>query len=141
MILEKEIIRSVKEQNLQNVVQIFNAKTANIITNNLKEIFVLGTPRVWWLSLRYEPKSFIFDEPNSFEKITHFFNDDDEVWWIIEDEDLLFKLQIKHIILIIADCPFFEYNIVSLDKTKLLIENDHNEFLFIDLRSNTPDIL
>lgn len=134
MCLEKEIIRSIKEQSLEGAVHFFDKKEADIITNKLKGIFVKGNPRAWWLSLKYNPEKFIFDEPNSFERINEFFNSNEEVWWIIEnEEELLFKTSIKHIILIIADCPFFEYNIVSLDNKKILIENDHNEFLFINL--------
>lgn len=137
MCIEKEIIRSIKEQKLENVVLVFKKQEAKIIVNNLKDIFVSGTPRVWWLSLKYQPKCFTFEEPNSFEKITNFFTNDEKVWWVIEDdEELLLQTNIKHIISIIADCPFFEYNIISLDQKKLLIENDHNEFLFIDLKDN-----
>lgn len=134
MYLVEEIMRSIKKQKLENDVYLPNSEEADSIINNLKNIFVDGTPRVWWLSLKYKPEVFTFDESNSFERISNFFDDDETVWWVIEtDKELLFQTCIRNIISIIAECPFFEYNIVSLDKKKLLIENDHNEFLFIDL--------
>lgn len=134
MCLEKEIIRSIREQHLENAVHSFNKKEASLIIKQLKTIFVNGNPRAWWLSLKYTPENFIFDNPQPFERITRFFDTDETVWWVIDgDEELLFQIKIQHIILIIADCPFFEYNIISLNQKKLLIENDHNEFLFIHL--------
>ena len=60
------------------------------------------------------------------------------MWLVIEDdEQLLYKTNISHIINIISECSYFEYNIISQNFDRFLCENDHNEFLFVDLRNKS----
>lgn len=90
---------------------------------------------MWWLSLKYKPKSFIFDLEQPYKEIVNFFNKEEDVWFVVEDDNqLLYKTKISYVIDIIGECSGFEYNIISENHDRFLCENDHDEFLFIDLR-------
>jgi hypothetical protein len=103
------------------------------IIKQIKSKFVIGEPRVWWLSFAKEPRSYIFDDEFQYKRIVDFFNDDEICYFIPEFNDLhIFKLAIKNIVDIISECSFFEYYIVSMDLARLLCETDHGDLLFIE---------
>ena len=101
----------------------------------IQDIFVNGNPRVWWIALKYKTISFVFDQEEPYRRITDFFDAEENVWIIIEDDErILLKANVSDIIDIISECSYFEYNIVSQNFDRYLCETDHNEMLFIDLR-------
>lgn len=133
--LEKEISEAISDLKIEEKVKIFTGEEKNSILLKLKEIFVSGDPRVWWLSLKYKPESFVFELKQSYKEIDNFFNKEEEVWFVVEeDEQLLYRTKISYVIDIIGECSGFEYNIISENYDRFLCENDHGEFLFIDLR-------
>ena len=132
--LEKEIREAISYLKIEKKVKIITGKEKNKILLKLQKIFVSGNPRVWWLSLKYRPVSFVFKQEKPYEKIVNFFDETEDVWFIVEDTDqLLYKLKVSDVIDIIANCSYFEYNIISETYDKFLCETDHNEFLYIDI--------
>ena len=132
---EKEISDAISSLKIEDKVKIFTAEQKREVLQKIQAFFVVGNPRVWWLSLKYKPVTFIFEQENSYKRITDFFGEEEEVWLVIEDEEqLLYKTNISCIINIISECSYFEYNIITQNFDRFLCENDHDEFLFIDLR-------
>jgi hypothetical protein len=138
--LENEIREAIIELKIENKVKAFSGEKKNNILLKLKSIFVRGDPRVWWLSLKYKPTSYVFEEQLAYKKINYFFNENDDVWFVAEDdvydEPLLYKTKVSFVIDIIGGCTGFEYNIISENCEKYLCENDHGEFLYIDIHEN-----
>ena len=133
---EKEIKDAILNLEIEDKVEEFTGEERRSILQKIQDFFVIGNPRVWWLSLRYKPESFVFEQEEPYKKITDFFAGGEEVWLVIEDDkQLLYKTNISHIINIISECSYFEYNIISQNFDRFLCETDHNEFLFIDLRN------
>jgi hypothetical protein len=134
-----EIKSAIEALDLKSQVAFFEADPKEKVIIEIKDIFVFENPRVWWLSLKYKPQSLKFDDYQyQYKNIINFFDENEIVWFIVEDDELiLLKLKAKDIIKIISECSYFEYYIISLDKTRFLCENDHNEFLYIDLNHIT----
>lgn len=103
------------------------------ILKEIKDKFIIGNPRVWWLSFKKKPLNYVFDDELQYKRIVNFFNKREICYFITELDDLhIFKTSIGNIINIINECSFFEYYIVDLNLTKLLCETDHGDLLFID---------
>lgn len=134
--LEEEIMEAILNLKIEDKVKAFRGQEKKNILLKLQEFFVNGNPRVWWLSLKYKPLTFIFKQEEPFREIVKFFNKEEDVWFVIEDdEQLLYKTKISHVIDIIGECICFEYNIISENYDRFLCETDHGDFLFIDLRN------
>ena len=131
---EEEIMTAITNKKIEREVQVFTDEEKHIILKKIQEIFVCGNPRVWWLALKYKPKSYVFKGKESYKKIADFFDKEENVWFIIEEDRLLYKTKILYIIDIIADCSYFEYYIISEKYDRFLCETDHGEFLFVDRR-------
>ena len=139
--LEKEISKAILDLKIKDKVKVFTGDEKNSILSKLQKIFVVGNPRVWWLSLKYKPISYVFEQKEQYKKIADFFDKEEEVWFVVEDEfnnneQLLYKMKITYVIDIIGECMGFEYNIISEDYNRFLCETDHDEFLFIDINKN-----
>lgn len=135
---EKEIKDAISNLEIEDKIEEFTGEERRSILQKIQNFFVIGNRRVWWLSLRYKPESFVFEQEEPYKNITDFFAGEEEVWLVIEDdEQLLYKTNISHIINIISECSYFEYNIISQNFDRFLCENDHNEFLFVDLRNKS----
>lgn len=133
--LEEQISEAISDLKSEEKIKIFTGEEKNSILLKLKGIFVNGDPRVWWLSLKYRPEFFVFELEQPYKEIVHFFDKEEDVWFVIEDdEQLLYKTKILYVIDIIGECSVFEYNIISENYDRFLCENDHGAFLFIDLR-------
>ena len=129
---EKEVNEAIANYKIENEVIVFKGDEKESILQSLQDIFVIGNPRAWWLSLKDKPTSYICNDEQSYKYIKNFFKEEEEVWFIVEDDEcLLYKTKIINVINIIGDCSFFEYNIISKDYRKFLCENDHGEFLYI----------
>lgn len=140
--LEEEIREAISVLKIEEEVKVFTGEEKNRILIRLKEIFVKGNPRVWWLSLKYKPQFFVFEEKYPYKKIVDFFNEKEDAWFVVEDEynngdQLLYKTKISYVIDIIGECSGFEYNIISDNFDRFLCENDHGAFLFIDHRKHS----
>lgn len=135
--LEEEIMESISNLKIQEKVKVITGEEKKNILLEIQKTFVNGNPRVWWLSLKYKPTSFVFKQEKPYKKIVNFFDKEEDVWFVIENDDqILLKTKISHVIDIIGDCTFFEYNIISKNYDRFLCETDHGDFLFIDIHKN-----
>lgn len=132
---EKEIREAISILEIEDKVKIYVGQERKENLKKIQDIFVNGNPRVWWIALKYKTISFVFDQEEPYRRITDFFDAEENVWIIIEDDErILLKANVSDIIDIISECSYFEYNIVSQNFDRYLCETDHNEMLFIDLR-------
>lgn len=139
--LEEEIMESISNLKIQEKVKVIKGEEKKNILLEIQETFVNGNPRVWWLSLKYEPTSFVFKQEKPYKEIVNFFDKEEDVWFVIEDDNqILLKTKISHVIDIIGDCTYFEYNIISRNYDRFLCETDHGDFLFIDVHKNKPKV-
>ena len=138
--LEIELMEAISDLNIEDKVQKFTGEEKERILFKLQDKFVDGNPRVWWLALKHKPTSFIFERQDPYKEIVKFFDKEEEVWFVIEDEfnaneQILYKTKILYVIDIIEEnYTYFEYNIISENYDRFLCQTDHDEILFIDLR-------
>jgi hypothetical protein len=127
-----EIIEAIHKLKLENeVLEIMNIEKDELL-NKIKDEFVVGNPRVWWLSFKKKSKNYIFNDEFQYKRINQFFKENEICYFISEFDDLfLFKTSVKNIIELINECSFFEYYIVNLELSNLLCETDHGDLLFI----------
>ena len=96
--------------------------------------FGLGNPRVWWLSFRFRPKEYHYDDDYQYKRISCFLNNEDFCYFIAElDVTHIFKARVADVVFIIGECSFFEYYVVSMDLKKLICETEHGDFLKITI--------
>ena len=103
------------------------------VLDRIKNRFVLGNPRVWWLSFRFPPKEHHYDD-YQYKRISCFLNNEDFCYFIAElDVTHIFKARVADVVFIIGECSFFEYYVVSMDLKKLICETEHGDFLEITI--------
>lgn len=103
------------------------------VLDRIKNRFVLGNPRVWWLSFRFPPKEHHYDD-YQYKRISCFLNNEDFCYLIAElDVTHIFKARVADVVFIIGECSFFEYYVVSMDLKKLICETEHGDFLEITI--------
>ncbi|HWQ33701.1 MAG TPA: DUF6756 family protein [Blastocatellia bacterium] len=114
-----------------------DADEALAIQQKARDIFVVGTPRVWWLALRHPFQSHVFDETTGLDFLDYLIpHNDQRCWFIPESEESLlpvYDADISAVKDILGECPFFEYYLVGKNYDWLLLENDHNEVIVVDL--------
>ncbi|MBQ2802443.1 MAG: hypothetical protein IJF07_00925 [Lachnospiraceae bacterium] len=69
-----DIYDTIEVLHLKEEVQILEGEERRQVLQNLQDIFVEGNPRVWWLSLKYQPRTYVFDEERPWLHITDFFD-------------------------------------------------------------------
>lgn len=133
--MREEITSIVNELNLTREVLLFDNNTfSNDLINKIKSKFVIGNPRVWWLDFLKEPVIYSYNTKFLYEKIIIFFDETTIVWIVIEDDiNILLLTSIHNFLKIVAECSYFEYNIINLELTKLVCENEHDQLLVIEL--------
>jgi hypothetical protein len=128
-----ELINAIQELCISNQVFEIIGDEKYAVMEEIKNKFVVGNPRVWWLSFKKKPQNYVFDDEFQYRRIVDFFNYDEWCYFIAELNELhVFKLSIKNVINIINECSFFEYYIISTDLIRLLCETDHGDLLFIE---------
>lgn len=128
-----EIKDAIKALRLEREIKEYFNDEKDKIINKIKYKFVSGNPRVWWLSLKYKPKNFIYTDNYQYRRIGELLNEE-ECFFIPELEDIhVFETKVQYVIKIIENSSFFEYYIVNKSITKFLCETDHGDFLFINI--------
>ena len=91
-----------------------NSGARGDVLDRIKNRFVLGNPRVWWLSFRFPPKEHHYDDDYQYKRISCFLNNEDFCYFIAElDVTHIFKARVADVVFIIGECSFFEYYVVS----------------------------
>ena len=113
---------------------------AREVVSNARDCYVSGNPRSWWLALRgpYQkvnsvdfPLSMLFPNPS----VRAYLIADTE-----EDEVPVYEGSIEEFEKLLSECPYFEYSVVAMDNSWLVIESDHNEyFLCGAVRAQSDD--
>lgn len=96
-----------------------------------------GDPRAWWLSLALPAKQFPSDGAARLGDLLP--RTSDRCWLIPEtDGDRLpvFGVATNEVERVVAQCPFFEYYVLGLDLSWLVIESDHNVLFVCEVDSS-----
>ena len=105
------------------------AALAGRITQLAREKFVIGNPRVWWLSLS---RPFVTRDSSNSTFVDILPVPTDRVWFIPEDDSHelpLYDLSPDDVDLIRNNCPLFEYYVLDKKLDWLVIETDHDQFI------------
>ncbi|WP_449018613.1 hypothetical protein [Prevotella sp.] len=126
----QELLRCIESLDARERIQ----ELGGDVLDRIKNRFVLGNPRVWWLSFRFPPKEYHYDDDYQYKRISCFLNNEDFCYFIAElDVTHIFKARVADVVFIIGECSFFEYYVVSMDLKKLICETEHGDFLKITI--------
>lgn len=118
----QELLRCIESLDARERIQ----ELGGDVLDRIKNRFVLGNPRVWWLSFRFPPKEHHYDDDYQYKRISCFLNNEDFCYFIAElDVTHIFKARVADVVFIIGECSFFEYYVVSMDLKKLICETEH----------------
>ena len=126
----QELLRCIESLDARERIQ----ELGGDVLDRIKNRFVLGNPRVWWLSFRFPPKEHHYDDDYQYKRISCFLNNEDFCYFIAElDVTHIFKARVADVVFIIGECSFLEYYVVSMDLKKLICETEHGDFLEITI--------
>jgi hypothetical protein len=130
-----EIVRVANDLKLsQHDFRQCDPELARRVVGAVKETFVTGNPRSWWLSLKHSFESFDYPAAQGFSRITQHLPKGVKTCWFIpetEEDDLpIFDIAAHRIVEILSQCSLFEYYLVGKGYDWILIENDHNQIIF-----------
>jgi len=101
---------------------------ARVVTSRARSKFVVGNPRVWWLSLR-PPWQVLSSEDRNTSDV--FPSCPAKILLVPEteiDEPPVYELSPVDIDGLLGSCPFFEYYVLAPDLSWIVVESDHNQF-------------
>ena len=126
----QELLRCIESLDARETIQ----ELGGDVLDRIKNRFVLGNPRVWWLSFRFPPKEHHYYDDYQYKRISCFLNNEDFCYFIAElDVTHIFKARVADVVFIIGECSFFEYYVVSMDLKKFICETEHGDFLEITI--------
>ncbi len=106
------------------------AAAAEVVAR-VRERFVAGDPRVWWMSLRLPYTSHPAprdpeDDPRALFPVQV------ERCWLMPDPDEhdelpVYELDPAQLMPLLGECPFFEYYLIDRELRWLLVETEHNQ--------------
>lgn len=133
-----EIERTVKDNHLP--FQKIEGVDKGILIQRLYDTFVIGNPRVLWLSFKYVPYRIDCNMEDPYfhlldiidkNTIFYFFID----YWNVDF--VVYKARLSDIHTFIGDCEGLdEYYLVTDDFMELYSITDHDDLLYIDVRKN-----
>ena len=69
----QELLRCIESLDARETIQ----ELGGDVLDRIKNRFVLGNPRVWWLSFRFPPKEHHYDDDYQYKRISCFLNNED----------------------------------------------------------------
>lgn len=105
-----------------------------------RDRFVVGDPRVWWLSPRLPCRTSPYAQEHWAECLRRELPPGTSACWLVIEtdegkEDLpVYRVQARHLPPVLGECSFFEYYVVGEHHDWLLIDTDHDELLFTEYR-------
>lgn len=108
--------------------QKLSEEEASEIVAAARDRFVQGNPASWWQALKLK-FDWVSSEGLPLESVLP--ETGSEIYFVPEtEEDALpvYKLPSCDLSKLIGECAFFEYYVLALDLSWLLIENDHNAY-------------
>ena len=76
----QELLRCIESLDARERIQ----ELGGDVLDRIKNRFVLGNPRVWWLSFRFPPKEHHYDDDYQYKRISCFLNNEDFCYFIAE---------------------------------------------------------
>ena len=125
---EVELWIEAAAQRLGVDVKRLNEQAANALVSSLKERYVRGNPRVWWLDLAV---AFTTHDSSKLRLSSVLPSLDGEALLIpeTEGEELpVYQTYAAALEELIVACPYFEYYVAGGKLEWLVIESDHNVF-------------
>lgn len=125
--IEQWIEEAARSQNLS--LRKLPERDAILVEDAARAHYVRDHPCVWWLGLskpisqRYDSRSVnllsvVLQKTGTCRLIPE-----------TESEHLpVYEVEVSQVEMIIRECPFFEYNLVAMNFSWLVVETDHNEF-------------
>jgi len=122
----------------------FEVNDSDHVISEIRKIYVEGNPRVWWLSLKHRKSAKFFCDDSGYitipacikELYGDVYDLSKRVYFVVdEDEDgvenslLVYRVPLDKVPEIIGNCYFFEYYVVALDYSWLIVENHHAEVI------------
>lgn len=102
------------------------------LLEKIKNTFIVGDPRVWWLSFKKQPELLSSTDEEEYLELTKYFSHNEECYFIAELDELhLFQSRIENVVNLIGECSFFEYYVIDNSLTKLICETEHGDLLFV----------
>ena len=117
----------------------FDPEIAKALVASIRQRFVDGNPRAWWMALKVPYTQY---DSNKVSLSSVLPPTDSYVLLILETGDLdlpVFKLPVSDIEKVIMECPYFEYYVVGSTIDWLVAESDHNVF-YVAERPNSGDV-
>jgi hypothetical protein len=96
------------------------------IERRARSQFVVGNPRVWWMSLSRKCEQF----DSTHHALSDVLPDKAGRCWLIAEtgsESLpVYSLELPHLLALLGKCPYFEYYVLGSDLRWFVAESDHN---------------
>ena len=110
------------------------------IVSEIKDIYVNGNPRAWWLSLKHRKYVFSYTDNSGYKNISQIvckqLNESKVInkhIFLIADEDneqmYVYNIPLYSLPEIIENCRYFEYYVADHELSWLICENDHGDLI------------
>ncbi len=110
------------------------------IISRIKDRYVDGNPRAWWLTLKNKKNVFSYSDNSGYQHISKAvscFGGSEKIKleniFLIADEDndytYIYDIPFSSISHVIENCRFFEYYIIPHDLSWLICENEHGDLI------------
>jgi hypothetical protein len=113
----------------KQILRLDETKAKDII-RKIREIYVSGNPRAWWLALKLPFDSFSHEYASAH--LDEYLSLQSDCYWIPEtghDDFPVYVTTMETIMTVMAKCAHFEYYVSDMKFEKLLIANDHGEII------------
>lgn len=108
------------------------------ICSAVKDQFVVGNPRSWWLALRHPAESHLHSGGDGRRFVHSYVPATEKRCWFVpetEEEDLpVYDVCVSEVARVLGECRFFEYYMAGKRMDWLVLENEHNEVLVVKTR-------
>lgn len=109
------------------------------LIQEIRQRFIRGNPRAWWLSLKVPFTTYVienrYDISGSVDYLVEVLPSKESFYFFIPENETgeyrVFQATLSAIKKILLECPFFEYYLLPPNLSWLLCENDHHGEIII----------
>jgi hypothetical protein len=112
------------------------SEEASRLVDRVKEAFVDGDPSQWWTSLKGVTRSVPYASGDGPDHLLEHIPADAARCWLLTDEEApsVYEIETGIAASLIRECELFEYYLVGLDLSWMVVENDHNVIMIAHRR-------